>query len=309
MSLPDFSASSILVFGEVLADVFPDRSVLGGAPFNVACHLAAFGENPLFISRTGEDSLRQELIERMHRLGMTTRGVQIDPAHPTGEVQVQLDDKGGHVFRIKEDQAYDYIDTAQALAAAVEHQPRLFYFGTLAQRGTVSRTAFRALNAQLGCTRLADINLREPWFTLDVVMETLAASDVVKMSLEELQWLARELPLPGSEPELWVKDLAGRFQLERVLITCGADGAWQWQPGQEQAIINAPPGRSSRAIIDTIGAGDAFTAVIMLGLLRKWPDALSLNRANAFARAVCGIRGALPADRDFYTPFLEVWDG
>ncbi len=302
-----FASAPVLIFGEVLADIFPERTTLGGAPFNVACHLAAFGENPLFITRTGKDPLQDALLQRMHKFNMSTKGVQIDPDHATGQVEVHIDNQGGHVFSIKADQAYDYIDADQALAVAREHQPHLFYFGTLAQRNKVSRMAFRALHTHLRCKRVSDINLRLPWYTVPTIMDTLTASDVVKMSLEELQLLAHELQLSGSAQEQWARDLAERFSLERLLITCGGDGAWQWR--QEGKTLHAPPAQSSSAVGDTVGAGDAFTAVILLGLLHNWPDQLSLNRANAFARAICTIRGAIPDDSSFYTPFLEAWHG
>ena len=301
------ASAPVLIFGEVLADVFPERSVLGGAPFNVACHLSAFVMNPLFITCTGYDPLQEELLLRMHQLGMNTEGVQIDAEYPTGQVDVELNAQGSHRFIIKADQAYDHIDAGKAIAFAVQHQPQLFYFGTLAQRGEVSRQALRALQELLNCKRMSDINLRPPWFDLDITVQTLAAADVVKMSREELDLLAQELQLPGADAEQWARELAERYQLERLLITCGADGAWQWQP--DKAILKARPAGSSRPIVDTIGAGDAFSAVILLGMLNNWPDPLSLARANTFARSICGIRGALPADTAFYTPFLEAWYG
>ena len=302
-----YTSRPVLVFGEVLADIFPDRFVLGGAPFNVACHLAGFGLNPLFITCAGQDSLQEELMQRMVRFGMETEGVQIDPAHATGQAEVSLNGAGGHSFTIKADQAYDYIDADQALDVALRHEPQLFYFGTLAQRSPVSRAAWRALQAQLTCPGLSDINLRHPWTTLEIAKEVLAAADVVKMNLEELQHFAHELHLPGSSPEAWAEALGERFTIQQILVTCGADGAWQWRADGE--ILTAPAAKDEAPMLDTIGAGDAFTAVLILGLVHRWPHQLSLVRANAFARAICSIRGAIPEHTAFYASFLEKWHG
>ncbi|NNM83413.1 MAG: carbohydrate kinase, partial [Burkholderiales bacterium] len=155
-------SGTVVLFGEVLADRFPDGDVLGGAPFNVARHLKAFGLNPVLITRVGNDELKDELMRRMVDCGMETLGVQIDPEHPTGQVLVHFED-GKHRFEIAPDQAYDHIHAGMAERASLSIQPDLVYFGTLAQRNKVSR---RALCNLLRCDapRMLDLNLREPWY-------------------------------------------------------------------------------------------------------------------------------------------------
>ena len=143
-SAPNGPPDTVVLFGEILVDVFPDRRVLGGAPFNVARHLQAFGLHPVLISRTGNDALRDELMAGMSDLGMDTGGVQSDPVHPTGQVLVHMDE-GGHSFEILPEQAYDFIDARSADEIALASRPGLFYFGTLAQRHPVSCRALESL--------------------------------------------------------------------------------------------------------------------------------------------------------------------
>ena len=145
---------TVVLFGEVLADVFPDRAVLGGAPFNVACHLQAFGLHPVLITRLGED----EVMNAMAQKGLDTLGVQFDKHYPTGQVRVHIED-GGHRFEILPTQAYDFIHPGVARLTLLSAHPALVYFGTLAQRHTVSRQALKNLLRGAQSARFLDINL------------------------------------------------------------------------------------------------------------------------------------------------------
>jgi fructokinase len=295
----------VALFGEVLADRFPDRSVLGGAPFNVARHLQAFGLHPVLITRTGNDELREELLASMARFEMDTLGVQCDPAHPTGQVIVRME-QGGHRFEIPPDQAYDFIHAGITRLVARSTQPELIYFGTLAQRHKISRRALNSLFRSIGAPRMLDINLREPWYDVQTLKRSLLRADLVKMNYDELASLARQLQLPGDNAAAQAAALIERFSLERVLVTCGAQGAWQLTADGTHTLAKgiAPTG----GIVDTVGAGDGFAAVFILGMLRGWPASLTLSRANRFAAALCGIRGAIPDEPSFYRPFQEEWE-
>lgn len=295
---------TVALFGEVLADRFPDRFVLGGAPFNVARHLQALGLHPVLITRTGNDALREELLASMARFEMDTLGVQCDPAHPTGEVVVHMEE-GGHRFEISPDQAYDFIHAGVTRMVALSTQPELIYFGTLAQRHKVSRRALNSLFQSIGAPRMLDINLREPWYDAPTLKRSLLCADIVKMNHDELANIARQLKLPGDSPSAQAAALIRQFSLERVLVTCGAEGAWQQTAdGMETRTEGSAP---AGAMVDTVGAGDGFAAVFILGTLRGWPAGRILSRANRFAAALCGIRGAIPDDPGFYQPFLKEW--
>ena len=293
-----------MLFGEVLADVFPDRTVLGGAPFNVACHLKAFGQHPVLITRLGEDALRDEVMDAMSQRGLDTLGVQFDKHHPTGQVKVHIGE-GGHRFEILPDQAYDFIHPSVARMTVLASHPVLIYFGTLAQRQSVSRQALKTLLRGSPSPKFLDINLRMPWYDKKTLRKSLQFADIVKLNDAELGELATLFELSGREPHKQANSLMERFELEQVLVTCGEAGAWQMDRDGNQTQVAA----SSRAIqlIDTVGAGDGFASVFLLGALCDWPIAKTLERANVFAAAICEIHGAVPDRTDFYEPFKKDW--
>lgn len=151
----------VVLFGEILADIFPDRSVLGGAPFNVARHLKAFGRNPVLLTRVGDDELGRNVLDTMKRSGMAAGGVQSDKIHPTGQVKVHLENSD-HRFEILPAQAYDFINSAVARMVRLPLTPALVYFGTLAQRHDISRRALATLLRSTAAAKFLDINLRAP---------------------------------------------------------------------------------------------------------------------------------------------------
>lgn len=302
--IPSTNTGTVALFGEVLVDVFPDRRVLGGAPFNVARHLQAFGLHPVIFTRTGIDSLREELLATMTALGMDTRGVQSDPDHPTGQVLVHMAN-GSHRFEILPEQAYDFIDAGLTRKLAQAVKPEFVYFGTLAQRHTVSRQALGSLLKSVPAPRLLDINLREPWYNLPTLKRSLAQADIVKLNNEELQEIARLLRINTTDETMHAAILIEQFNLRQILVTCGAEGAWLLDA--EGVLVNLPAGESVQ-IADTVGAGDGFASVFILGLFKNWAVEPTLLRADHFARALCEVRGAVPSDDDFYIPFRKEWD-
>ncbi|OQW79300.1 MAG: carbohydrate kinase [Proteobacteria bacterium ST_bin11] len=285
------------IFGEVLFDHFPDGSrILGGAPFNVAWHLQAFGRQALFISRVGEDDTGSEILSAMQRAGMTRSAMQIDAAHPTGSVAISITD-GQPCYRILDRQAYDYIDTQ-----ALQHQPQqgLLYHGSLALRNPVSRQTLLDLKQSWNGPLFLDVNLRAPWWRTEEVLEWIADADWLKLNDEEL-----ELLLPGDQ-ELADKMrlLQQTYQLTGLVLTRGSQGAMALDTGGE--LFSIVPDRNIE-IVDTVGAGDAFAAVLLMGIAEDWPMPLTLKRAQDFASALVGRRGATIADPRFYQGFIEAW--
>lgn len=282
-----------LIFGEVLFDVFPDGArVLGGAPFNVAWHLTGFGLRPLFISRIGRDAPGEQVLSDMRDWGMDTRGVQIDAGHPTGTVRVSLQ-HGQPEFAILPDQAYDFIDAAACAALAAE-SCTLLYHGTLAARSPVSRRALQSLRAG-GLPIFVDINLRPPWWDRDGVGAALRGARWAKLNDSELAVLL--------DHDAAAEELRARYGLEWVVVTRGERGACL---AGAQGLIEARLADVD-GIVDTVGAGDAFSAVLIVGLHRGWPWSETLPRAVEFAAAVCRIRGAVSRDRDLYRMYLQRW--
>jgi fructokinase len=302
----DKSAKSVILFGEALVDVFPDGAVVGGAPFNVARHLQAFGLHPILVTRTGNDDYRQKLIKLMQRFGMSISGVQCDMHYPTGQVLIEFGEKG-HEFEILADQAYDFIDSEIVRDIVSSVQPDLVYFGTLAQRNQISRKALEEILQHTSkVPRFFDINLRKPWYSPEIIRYSLTQADYAKMNEDELIELPKLLGMQTNEDAHAVAQyLIEDFQLKSVLVTAGSDGAWLLdRTGTE----SRTSGIENVTIKDTVGAGDGFSAVSILGLLFNWPGTLVLERANRFAAAICGMRGAIPESAEFYSDFLKEWD-
>ncbi len=287
-----------LIFGEVLFDCFEDGTeVLGGAPFNVAWHLAGFGLEPLLVSRVGADPQGESVRQRMADWGLRTDGLQLDDRHPTGRVEIRMLADGGHRFEILPDQAYDHIDPAP-LAPLLDALPvDLLYHGSLAVRTPASAAALSALRAR-GLPRFVDINLRAPWWRPEGVRELMAGARWLKLNDEELDLLQ-----PGEAGrEARARSLRAANGHDWLILTCGAEGARLFTGEGEFA--GAPP---AVGVVDTVGAGDAFAAVCLLGLIEGWPAATTLERALAFAARICAQRGATAPDRGLYAGLREQW--
>jgi fructokinase len=306
------NAKAIAVFGEALVDDFLTEQVMGGAPFNVARNLAAFGEAVLMITRLGDDKNGALLRGEFDRFRMSEAGLQIDPQEATGRVVVERNDSG-HRFVILPDQAYDYIDADPALAALRESPPATIYFGTMAQRHTHSRATLRALLAASPAQRYLDLNVRDGQVTERVAHESLHLADIVKVNEDELKdlfsWYTHTKPgtksLDSGEMTDACFNLMRIFSLQGLIVTLGERGALHF--GADGTVTANHECHAPARIVDTVGAGDAFSAVFLHGQAQGWPLPLTLARANAFAGAICGISGAVPADTAFYQPWIASW--
>lgn len=300
----------VCVFGEALVDEMPTGPVPGGAPLNVAAHAAAFGLEPLLLTRVGADDAGTSLRERLAAAGVPAEGVQEDARRPTGRAVVSLHE-GAPRFEIPAGTAFDAIDGAVAAPAAEAWRPSVVAFGTLAQREPASRAALREVLSATRAVCLADLNLRAPWYDGSVVCRALAAADVVKVSDEELAEIRRLLSLPFRGTEALSADVVRRFRLKALYVTRGAKGAFvaSRAEGEAMGFAEAPASAPGEVVVDTVGAGDAFTATVLLGLVRGWTAEESLRHGVEFAGAVTGIPGAVPSGPDFYVPFLEEWGG
>jgi sucrose-phosphate synthase len=295
-----------LIFGEVLFDHFPDGSrVLGGAPFNVAWHLRGFGSNPLVLSAVGDDEEGREVIARMTSWDLTIDGIQTDPAHGTGRVTATVVDGENH-FEIAPDQAWDFVDAADAERAMSTEPTGLFYHGTLALRGDVSWKTLRALRESTDAPTFVDINLRPPWWTREKVDWCLGSSQWVKLNDAELSELTSRPTGTSAECRDAAMALARAHSMKGVIVTRGAKGALAVLGG-DRAFESGPAPVEN--FIDSVGAGDAFSAVVCLGILHQWDFQTTLERASRFAADICGIRGATTADFALYERQLAEWAG
>ncbi len=287
-----------IVFGEVLFDTFADgEKVLGGAPFNVAWHLQGFGQEPLLVSRIGIDPLGEQVLDTMRRWGMDSSGMQRDPKHPTGRVQVTVE-AGQPDYSILAEQAYDFIEPPR-----LQRQPfALLYHGSLVTRGPVSRKALRQLRHDIRLPTFMDVNLRTPWWEHGVVVEQLKQARWAKLNDEELEVLLQQ-PISREEITEAGSRLRASTGLELLVVTMGADGAWIFGP--QDARYGEP--EAVEGLVDTVGAGDAFSAVTLLGLLNGWEVPVTLRRALQFAARICQQRGATRLAPALYAEFSQRW--
>ncbi|MEJ2181203.1 MAG: carbohydrate kinase [Gammaproteobacteria bacterium] len=285
-----------LIFGEVLFDQFEDgSSVLGGAPFNVAWHLQAFGMQPLFMSRVGDDSYGRRIRDEMQHWGMSTAGLQKDSTYPTGLVSITIKNDEPS-FDILADRAYDHI-SADALPPL---NPSLIYHGSLAVRHPNSAAALAAIKQRYAVPVFIDVNLRPPWWQQAILKTLLQQASWAKLNNNEIDILIEG----NAAPDQKAHELLQRFKVETVILTLGAEGAMALTRNGEHSQIT--PSQTLN-IVDTVGAGDAFSSICILGHLKQWPIAIILERAQAFASAIVQIRGATINNQDFYQPFIDNW--
>jgi len=294
------SFDSVLVFGEVLFDIFPDQSrVIGGAPFNVARHLQGLGLDPFFVSRVGRDDPGEEVAEQMKRWGMNQHGLQVDQDRPTGMVLVRFQGDEPY-YEIKEEVAFDYIELEDFQKSPCEGRT-LFYHGTLAARSEISARTLYALAQKKDQEVFCDINLRDPWWSRGLVRDILSWCTYLKVNLEELEEVASILEIREDSLQSRARMVQKVCGLKCLVLTMGGEGAMLF-PGNREHFFAAAPVVSS--FQDAVGAGDSFSAVFLLGLCRGWSWNRILQKALRVASEVCSIKGAVPEEKDFYSRML-----
>lgn len=293
-----------VIFGEVLFDCFEKKAVLGGAPLNVAWHLQALGWNPLLISRIGTDDQGREIITRMQDRGMDTTGIQRDMNHPTGRVEVKMDGSS-HTFQILENQAYDHIAPEEALGITASQKIRFLYHGSLALRAE-SRETFLRLSEAADASVFLDINLRAPWWTKAAVLDMIQRANILKLNDEELRLLCPE-SMKDAPLEQAAAQACSEWKLDTIWLTLGAKGAFYCSANGDA--FSNPPTKSEQPLVDTVGAGDAFSSAILGGLLKGSSPRETAECAALLATRVCGRRGATTTDSGLYQGLEAVANG
>lgn len=292
-----------LVFGEVLYDVFESgREVLGGAPFNVAWHLRGFGLDPLFVGRVGVDERGEQAREQMAHWSLDASAVQDDLVHATGVVHARVEN-GAPSYEIVADRAWDFVDADRALAEMRLHEVSMLYHGTLALRSPRSRRSLERLRAAIDAPIFCDVNLRDPWTPLELAHECLAAARIAKLNDQELALLTNADCEREESCIEAAQLLRARHALELVVVTRGEHGALAVCDGEHWSADAHP----IEHLVDTVGAGDAFSAVLMIGRIEAWPMSVTLARASRFAAAICAIQGATTDDGQLHRSQRELW--
>lgn len=280
----------VVGIGEALWDILPEGKKLGGAPANFAYHVSQFGLESIVVSAVGNDKLGKEILDNLTDKKLNTL---IDEVHyPTGTVQVELDNNGIPCYDIKENVAWDNIPFTENLKSIAEKTTAVC-FGSLAQRNIVSReTINKFLNLipnKKGIYKIFDINLRQGFYTKDILCHSMEQCNILKINDEELVTVSRLFGYPGIDlqDKCWI--LLAKYNLEMLILTCGVNGSYVFTPGNV-SFVETP----KVEVTDTVGAGDSFTAAFIAALLMK----KSVREAHQFAvnvsAFVCTQNGAMP---------------
>lgn len=282
----------LVSMGELLWDVLPSGPQLGGAPGNFACHAALLGARVTLLSAVGDDPRGREAVGILRRVGVDTSLIQRVPDAPTGVVNVTVGPAGQPAFEIRECAAWDRIAWQPELTERIATSHAL-YFGTLGQRAKVSRGTIRhALQTARSSAipRVLDVNLRPPFFDAALIRESVAQASLLKLSDDELDRVARACGIEvQNNPVVALRALLARFELDLVAMTRGAEGALLVSSTE---IVDQPG--VPVVVRDTVGAGDSFTAALVVGWLRGDPLRVIARVACETAAAVCTHAGAVP---------------
>jgi fructokinase len=285
------SADQHQVFGlgEVLWDLLPQGKQLGGAPANFAYFVSALGARAFLVSRVGQDELGGVTLERLQALGLAIDLITRDPEHETGKASVELNEAGVPRFVIHSPAAWDFIP-ASAITLNRLASASAVCFGTLGRRCEVSRASVREmlLSVPRSALRIFDVNLRHPFYSEDLITEGLGLANVLKINESEMSVLSDLYAIKGGEVDR-LRALGDRFGLQVVAMTSGSEGSIiiQGDCVSRHAAI-------ATEVKDTVGAGDAFTAALVIGLLEGYDLDRLHRRAARLASYVCSQTGAMP---------------
>ena len=280
----------VVGMGEALWDVLPEGKKLGGAPANFAYHVSQFGLNSRVVSAVGQDKLGTEILDSFRQKQLYGM-VEIVP-YPTGTVQVELDAEGVPCYDIKEGVAWDNIPYTQALEG-LARQTRAVCFGSLAQRSIVSRESIHrfldAMPADADTLKIFDINLRQSFYTKEILCESFRRCNILKINDEELVTVSRMFGYPGIDlqDKCWI--LLAKYDLKMLILTCGVNGSYVFTPGHI-SFVETPKVQ----VADTVGAGDSFTASFVAATLKGLSVADAHRLAVDTSAYVCTQQGAMP---------------
>ncbi len=280
----------VVGMGEALWDMLPEGKKIGGAPANFAYHVSQFGLDSRVVSAVGEDELGEEILRNFREKKLNCM-IETVP-YPTGTVQVELDVNGVPCYDIREGVAWDNIPFTPALEG-LARQTRAVCFGSLAQRSVVSRdTIGRFLDAMPdgeGQYKIFDINLRQGFYTKEILCESMRKCNILKINDEELVTVSRMFGYPGIDlqDKCWI--LLAKYNLKMLILTCGVNGSYVFTPG-EISFVETP----KVEVADTVGAGDSFTAAFVASILKGLPIPEAHKLAVETSAFVCTQNGAMP---------------
>lgn len=294
----------ILVIGEILFDQFPKYRRLGGAAFNFAYHLKNVGLDVRFISRIGRDDAGKDILRQLASAQFNLDDLQIDEKRPTGSVTIQLDTRNAPQFDIIDDVAYDYIEFIPEYHSSLIEAAEMIYFGSLIQRSAAGRENLHAfINWNSPHKRnFYDINLRPGCYDNAMIEKSLLAADILKLSSDEIGQLKKMVASNQGDDE-FINHLMQTYAIQVVSLTKGASGSDLFSEKGRFSFTPTEP----VAVVDAVGAGDAYAAIVAAGLLKAWSPEKILAQASRFASRICEIKGAIPDSTSFYEPFYPLF--
>jgi len=277
--------------GELLWDVFPQGRRLGGAPANFAYHASRLGCRGAVVSRVGDDGLGREALAKLDALGVDRSRVQMDPALPTGTVSVVLDGDGHPSYVIHENVAWDALACPDSLTSLAP-EADVICFGTLASRDPRTRATLRRFLEAAGprCLRFFDVNLRQAYHSPEAIRTLMGLCDILKLNEDELPVVAAACEVTGD----LLQGLRTRYGLKVVALTLGGKGSILCTEEERLEM----PGLPVR-IVDTVGAGDSFTAALAAGMAQGLDLRTIHRRATRLSAYVCTQEGAMPDTGEF----------
>ena len=277
----------VICFGEVLFDVFPTHTKIGGAPLNVALRLTSLGVNTKIISRIGADEIGKELIHYIQENGVETTSIQVDNIYNTGEVIVKLDEKGSASYTINYPVAWDKIECNPEVENTVKNSDALVY-GSLVCRDA---TSFQSLKQvlKLAKYKIFDVNLRSPFYTKEILVELMMQSDFIKFNDDELYEISSFMNSPYNSLEQNILFIAEQTHAKHICVTKGSHGAVLYY--NEKLYYNSG---YKITVADTVGAGDSFLAGLLSKLLANEEPQKAIDFACALGALVAQNEGANP---------------
>ena len=284
----------VVGLGEALWDVLPEGKKLGGAPANFAYHAGQFGLQTIAVSALGEDALSEETVQQLEEKKLNYEMPRVP--YPTGTVLVELDAEGIPTYDIKENVAWDNIPFSESIENIARHAQAVC-FGSLAQRNVVSReTIYKFLDSTPSdCVKIFDINLRQQFYTKEVIQESLKRCNILKINDEELITIGRMFGYPGLDIENKCFLILGKYNLDMLVLTCGVNGSYVFTPGK----VSYQP-TPKVEVADTVGAGDSFTGSFCAAILRGKTVEEAHQLAVRVSAYVCTQNGAMPQIPDTY---------
>jgi fructokinase len=278
----------IVGIGEVLWDVYPAAAHFGGAPANFASHAASLGAKAWMVSAVGADEFGDRALDSLRVRGVECAAVERDPIHPTGQVLVLLDLAGQPTYQFAADTAWDHLTWSKDLESLAQRSDAVC-FGTLGQRSPTSRNTIRRF---VGATpasalRVFDVNLRQRFYDAETIESSLRIASAVKLNDDELPIVAELCGMNAGTPREMLRELVSRYELRLAALTRGPHGALLVSAAEESESPAVPA-----IVVDTVGAGDAFTATLVFDYLRGLPLGEINARANAVAAFICSQLGA-----------------